>query len=151
MPVSVIAPLLSSSVLRLTGYNTSDKDWHLSSVMDEVHLRHMLVTCFYLYQNLHYGPTVLTMEDQYLLNSLVISIMSSKKTVSKDDLLSWVRTKKNRLVLLNKIFFGHLNTFSISIYLWTLRFQMYENCSRLFGSTHAWIIRALVDEKGDDD
>jgi len=96
------------------GYNTSDKDWHLSSVMDEIHLRHMLVTCFYLYQSLHYGATVLTMEDQYLLNSLVISIMSTKKTVSKDDLLSWI----------------------------------YENCSRLFGSTHAWIIRALVDEKG---
>ena len=88
--------MFQSYVLRLTGYNTSDKDWHLSSVMDEIHLRHMLVTCFYLYQSLHYGATVLTMEDQYLLNSLVISIMSTKKTVSKDDLLSWVGTTKKK-------------------------------------------------------
>jgi len=96
------------------GYNSSIPGCRLSPEMDETHLRHMLVTCFYLYQDLHYCPTVLTMEDQYLINSLVLSIMRNRKTISKDDLLSWT----------------------------------YENCPRLFGSTHAWLIRALVDAQG---
>ena len=77
-----------------TGYNTHDNGWHLCSEMDEVHLRHMLITCFYLHQSLHHGSAVLTMEDQYLLNSLVISIMKNKKHIHKDDLLSWVRGRE---------------------------------------------------------
>lgn len=96
------------------GYDSSSSDFHLSLEMDEIHLRHMLLTCFHLYQDLHQGSSAMTMEDQYLINSLVISIMKNKKTISRDDLLSWT----------------------------------YENCPRLFGSTHAWLIRALVDLKG---
>ena len=58
--------------------------------MDEIHLRHALITAFYLYQDLHNGATTLTLEDQFVLNALVISILNNKKTVTKDDLLSWV-------------------------------------------------------------
>lgn len=58
--------------------------------INEIQLRHILLNCFRMYQDICNETNVLTIEDHYALNSVVQSVMQTNKTISNDDLLTWV-------------------------------------------------------------